>query len=277
MELNRVLIVVKPSSLDKSCGRCARGSAAPSFPLIKKHAAALENVMSGLEEIGVLYRVIARDTAVNPKRVDLIIPVGGDGTFLAAAHTAADVPLLGVNPDPARSVGFFCKASAATFRKILGLIISNKMRHHEVPLIETRIDGRTLPILALNDVLFAGSSPAESVAYIIKICGKRERQKSSGIWISSGPGSTAAIQSAGGRPLGIFSRKLQYLVREPCPMPDRKYRLMHGILKEKSEISIESAMRNGTIYIDGHWNAYAAPRGAKVTCRVAKQTLKLYI
>ncbi len=277
MKLNRVLVIVKPSSLDQFGGRRARGKAAPSFKLTQKHADALESVMRDLESFKLPYQIEARDSIKRASGVDLIIPVGGDGTFLAASHIAHDVPLLGVNPDPTRSVGFFCAAVPKTFSKVLKKIISEKLLPIELPLIETKIKGRMLPVLALNDVLFAAASPAESACYYLIIGKKRERQKSSGVWISAGPGSTAAMSSAGGKPLSISSRKLEYLVREPCPLPSDKYRLLHGILKEGSQISIESAMKRGKIYIDGHWLEYPVSRGAKVTCRLSRKTLKLFM
>ncbi|MFH1830586.1 MAG: NAD(+)/NADH kinase [Pseudomonadota bacterium] len=259
MELNRVLIVIKTKK-----------------PRARS-ASTLKSVISDLKYFGVAYHVEARDRIKKAYATDLIIPIGGDGTFLAASHIAGNVPLLGINPDPTRSVGFFCGAVKSTFRKILLDIISDKRKPIEVPLIQTKINGRTLPILALNDVLFAGSTPAETARYQIIIGRTREQQKSSGVWISAGPGSTAAINSAGAKPLGISSRKLQYLVREPCPLPDRKYKLLHDVLKQGSRICIRSSMRDGFVYIDGHWHAYPVPRGARISCKVFSQTLKLFV
>lgn len=41
---------------------------------------------------------------------DIVIPVGGDGTFLVAASRVSDniKPIVGFNSDPLRSEGFLC-------------------------------------------------------------------------------------------------------------------------------------------------------------------------
>ena len=39
--------------------------------------------------------------------IDLIIVIGGDGTFLRATHLNKDIPMFGINPDPSKKEGFF--------------------------------------------------------------------------------------------------------------------------------------------------------------------------
>ena len=55
----------------------------------------------------------------------------------------------------------------------------------------------TAPIL--NDILFANLYPAAVTRYKIKYNGRQEVHKSSGVWISTATGSTAAISAAGGK------------------------------------------------------------------------------
>ena len=85
----------------------------------------------------------------------------------------------------------------------------SKLAHDIVWMVQTVIDGKTMECLALNDVLFAGSSPAETVRCRIRVGRCEEFQKSSGVWVASGPGSTAAIHSAGGKKMPLRSHKLQ--------------------------------------------------------------------
>lgn len=44
------------------------------------------------------------------EQADVIIPIGGDGTFLAAASRVTDnkIPVIGFNSDPSRSEGYLC-------------------------------------------------------------------------------------------------------------------------------------------------------------------------
>ena len=113
--------------------------------------------------------------------------------------------------------------------------------------------------------------------YCLRVKGKREDQKSSGVWIAAGPGSTGAIKSAGGRRQNITSGKLQYLVREPCPIPGSSYRQLGGILGKGSGITIKSSMGRGTVYIDGHGHSYPVPWKTNVTCRLSSKSLKIFI
>lgn len=277
MELNRVLVVVRP--VPRKVPGCRPFKVVGGKPVVlrKEHARTLKGLIEELDELGIKYRIKSRYAFKSVSGVDLIISVGGDGTFLASSHKAGATPVLGVNPDPKRSVGFFCMADAKSFGRILRKIIAGKIGPRLVPLIETRIGTKRLPVLALNDVLFAGRSPAETVRYCLTAGGRREDQKSSGVWISAGPGSTAAIDSAGGRRQSITSRRLQYLVREPCPIPGSNYRQLGGILGEGSGITIKSSMGRGTVYIDGHGHSYPIPWKSNVICRVSKKSLKIFI
>jgi len=270
MKLNRVLIITKPYAA--SGARRTR-----SRLLGAAHRRLQRGMERAVEGMGLKLTVASRPNMPRARGFDLIVTFGGDGTFLAAAHIADGPPILGVNASPDHSVGFYCMARPQNFEKTLRRIAEGKIAPRQLPLIETRIGARALPCLALNDVLFAGTSPAETVRYELSAGGRREEQKSSGVWISSGPGSTAAIESAGGRPLGIFSRRLQFLVREPCVTPGSRYRMTRGVLRAGQAISLVSHMRTGRLYIDGHWHEYKAPEGARLACRVAKKTLKVFI
>lgn len=277
MELNRVLVVARavPRAVTGSCSLKVKG--VTPLNLRREHTRAIKEMLTDLDEMGIAYRVTGRDSFRSVAGVDLIISVGGDGTFLASSHKAASVPILGVNPEPGTSVGFFCIADRKSFVRILKKIIAGTIEPRLVPLIETRIGARRLPILALNDVLFAGRSPAETSRYCLTVGGRREEQKSSGVWIAAGPGSTGAIGSAGGKRQSITSRRLQYIVREHYPVPGSRYGLTGGILKEGEIVTIKSSMGRGTVYIDGHGHSYPVPWKAKVTCRVASKSLKIFI
>ncbi|MFA4875007.1 MAG: NAD(+)/NADH kinase [bacterium] len=272
MKLNQVLIVTKPHAGNTACANRDASRA-----LDDMHAAVLAAVEDALSQRKIQYRITERENIPANARADLIVPLGGDGTFLAAAHTAGATPLLGVNAAPHRSVGFFCAARADTFAELIDRIMAGRLRPRELPLIEASLGGRPLTCNALNDVLFAGESPAETVRYRIKIGKRAEDHKSSGVWISAGPGSTAAIHSAGGKRMSIASKRLQYLVREPCPIPGHRYRLARGILPVGGAIEIISDMKCGAVYVDGHWHSHRVPRGSVLTCRVAKRSVSIFL
>lgn len=69
---------------------------------------------------------------------DLLVVLGGDGTFLRAARAVAeiDVPLLGINLG---KVGFLSKAEATDLESVLGLISNGEYRIDERMALEGRI------------------------------------------------------------------------------------------------------------------------------------------
>ncbi len=42
---------------------------------------------------------------------DLVIVIGGDGTFLRASHLNKDIPMIGINPNPKVKEGFYMQAN----------------------------------------------------------------------------------------------------------------------------------------------------------------------
>ncbi len=272
MKLNRVLIVIKLHAGDAACADRNAGRA-----LDKMHAAALSAVERSLSAMKIEYGISSREEIPARFKADLIVPVGGDGTFLAAAHAAGNVPLLGVNASPDSSVGFFCAAKASDFTSFIERICEGRIKPLNLPLIETTIDKKAIACMALNDVLFAADSPAEAARYTLKVGDKKETQRSSGIWIAAGPGSTAAINAAGGKAMPIESRRIQYLVREPCPMPGSRYNLTRGILPAGASIEIFSETKRASVYVDGHGHSFRVPRGSTISCRIANQSLSVFL
>lgn len=275
MKLNHVLIVYKRRIGGTGLGKPA--ALRRLRPWQRRHEQALAAVRGAFEQRGIRVRCIDREALCGKLAADLLVTLGGDGTVLAAAHAADGVPVLGVNSMPGRSVGFFCAATTKTIGPILDAILAGKRAPRQLPLIEARIDGKPAPVLALNDVLFAGFSPAEMMRYRLTANGRGEAQRSSGVWISAGPGSTAAMQAAGGRRQAVDAPHLQWLVREPHILPGTKPLLVKGVLPKGKAIAIVPEIGDAAIFIDGPQHAIPVPPGAKLTCRVARHRLKIFL
>jgi len=264
MKLNNVIVVFKHSVTGTSSRQT-------------RHTQCLSGIKAVLKKNTINHVFVDRDELKENLKGDLIITIGGDGTVLAAAHCAQNIPILGINSTPGNSVGFLCKAALNSFEKVINDVQEGKIKPRELPLIESFIDGKKLPHKALNDVLFAGTSPAETVHYKISSGGKTETHKSSGIWIASGPGSTAAIHSAGGKKIPIDSNELSFLVREPYFINGNPLEITSGVITETSNFEIISEITNGMIYIDGHHISYPAPEGASIKVKMSKETIKLFV
>lgn len=291
MKLNRVLVTYKkPSKLRTASGRADEGRLKRASPKLyrqtkeqqKSHLDTINHVRRVLKEHGIWCSVILRDKLQKEiqklkKRVDLIITIGGDGSVLAASHFAGKTPLLGVNSLPKTSIGFFCSANVENLDRKIASIISGRSKPVKLPLLDVWIDGRKISYPALNDVLFAGESPAETVQYTVEVGKRKEKQRGSGVWISAGPGSTAGTRSAGGRVLTTNSRKIQFYMRELCKMPGLKYKLKKGFITSGGYIKITSEMAHGRAFLDGINYIHPVPRGSVLKVKISNRTLKIYL
>src|SRR3989338_4584283 len=79
------------------------------------HEEAMEAVTLALRQRPVEFDLAYRADLKVTRRYDLVVSVGGDGTFLQAARSVMRTPLLGVNSDPLRSEAVFCAATRHTF------------------------------------------------------------------------------------------------------------------------------------------------------------------
>ncbi len=124
-----------------------------------------------------------RGSSINYNRYDLIITLGGDGTFLEAARHVENQIVLGVNSDPAWSVGRFCWAHPKNFEKLLDKILAGHWRIKKFNRLRLSFSDGTNPMNVLNDILVCHENPAAMSRYYITIGKIKEEQRSSGIWI----------------------------------------------------------------------------------------------
>jgi len=209
-----------------------------------------------------------RGQARASRRYDLVISLGGDGTLLDTSHRVpATIPLLGINSDPGRSVGALCSGVVEDLEDRIEKLRSGELVPRPVARIRARIDGREVLGPTLNDLLVAHSCPAGLSRFDLAVVPAEEaltlhsghdgerfrRVRSSGIWISTATGSTAAIRSAGGRPMAPGSRRPQFLVREPYRPPSarRDRREDRGLLPAGHALVIVSRLRTAMGWADG--------------------------
>jgi len=257
MQLNQVLVVYKQVTDNKP------------------HLAVLNELYETLKSRGIAFKMVSSKHLRDVGMVDLVITVGGDGTVLTASHFAHDAPILGIKSFGKKSVGYFCAATRKTMNGYLNDIIDGRKRPIKLHRLQVGIDGEKIDELALNDVLFAHETPASTSRYKLTLGSRTEDQKSSGVWISTAAGSTAAIKSAGGDVLPLTSEKMEYFVREPYTSGG-SYRLLKGTIFPKTVIKIRSLMRGGTIFIDGGSTQYPAPTGSRLTIKGAGRPLMVY-
>jgi len=144
---------------------------------------------------------------------DVLVVLGGDGTFLRAARAVAEahVPIVGVNLG---KIGFLSKAEAGGLEPLLEAIVAGRYRIEDRLALRGRIHGAHRraarpSFVALNDVVVARGSLARVVRLDVEIGPSHLATfVADGLVVASPTGSTGYSFSAGGPILDPLSRNL---------------------------------------------------------------------
>ena len=218
-----------------------------------QHYATLRKVTAVLKSLNIVCHQHLRGADADHRKHDIIISIGGDGTFLDAARRSSEKQfILGVNSDPSWSIGQFCAANAETFETIFKQTIFNPRFKKLFKLTASFLDEKPVKVVeCLNDILVCHANPAAMSRYSLVIGNKKEIQRSSGIWISSAAGSTGAISSAGGCRIPVDKRSIAYKPRELYLGRGIPYHLTGGVIKPNQFALITSMMPHGRVFFDG--------------------------
>lgn len=103
---------------------------------------------------------------------------------------------------------------------------------------------------------------------------------SSGMWVATGTGSSAAIKSAGGKIMDVYSNNLQYLIREHmvenAPDKDKIKDLDSGILQKGQHLHLRWNSQKGRIFIDGSHLMHNLELGDEILIDSEAPPLALY-
>ncbi len=127
---------------------------------------------------------------------DIVLAMGGDGTFLRAARFVAerDIPILGINLG---SFGFLTDITSEDVFKALRLVLENNYKIEERISLKTKIEDKVL--FALNDVVVSSNEVGRMIELEVSVNDEYLSDISSdGLIISTPTGSTAYSLSAGG-------------------------------------------------------------------------------
>jgi NAD kinase len=198
---------------------------------------------------------------------ELVVTLGQDGLVANVAKYARELPIVGVNPDPARFDGVLLPFLPEDAKPAVARVLEGTAATRAVTLAEIRLDdGQRL--LAFND-LFIGARSHTSARYRITARGAAEAQSSSGVLISTGAGSTGWMSSVFNMAAGVTAfvggqhgrgrqalrwedPRLMFAVREPFISRHSAASIVAGFVDEGEEIVFESLMPSGgVIFSDG--------------------------
>jgi NAD+ kinase len=247
----------------------------------EEHARALESLRRVIAQLGAAASYFERDTLSRSlDEFRLVISFGGDGTFINASHFIDKTLLLGVNSSPDNSVGHYCRyelrtqsGKAALRRDLQALLESSPGRPAESQLMRLKVTlhDRPAPFPVLNDVLFSEQNPAATSRYTLCWRNRVHHQKSSGLWVTTPTGSTAAYASAGGKP--FTRRELRFIVRELYSDAAPR-RLTHGSVRAGETLRIISSMMHGALWLDGSHYRMPVALGEHITIGIHPQRLR---
>ncbi len=136
-----------------------------------------------------------------PTNCDLIIVLGGDGTFLSVARllVKTDVPVLGINLG---SLGFLTETTLSNMYRVLESVFEGNYDTDNRMLLRTHVHRqgeRISEYNALNDIVINNGALARIINMSTFIDGKFvTRYRADGLIVSSPTGSTAYSLAAGG-------------------------------------------------------------------------------
>lgn len=225
----------------------------------------------------------------------VVVVIGQDGLVANTAKYVGDVPIVGVNPDPARFDGVLLPYRLEDAAQAVTQVIRGRALTTEVTLARATLhDGQEL--LAFND-LFIGAASHVSARYELTARGRSEVQSSSGILIATGAGSSGWMSSVFNMARGVAAscgqsnehwaepqlhwdeRALLWAVREPFRSQTSGVSLVADRLEANEELIVESRMASGgVIFSDGIESDFLPFNGGSIArIGVARQRARLVV
>jgi len=222
----------------------------------EEHYQCLEEFKNALARAQISFEECYHETNDKYPGFDFICTLGGDGTLLEASHGVDDqATIVGIRSS-GTSVGHLCAGGIDRIDEVIQHIKAGSFKIKKVVRIEAKVDramdgSSFVSNPALNDILFTNANPAATTFYNFVFRSSKQRQKSSGIWISTPVGSTAGTRAAGGKILDQLSTDVQFLVREPYEA-DIPFTWKAGTFDPSIDsLCIESRCEKAVLALDG--------------------------
>ncbi len=211
------------------------------------------------------------------KKIDFVLVLGGDGTYLRTVHFIArySVPFLGINIG---SLGFLTVHRQELMEHCLDLVLKNQIMIEKRTLIEVSLykENKLLhQYLALNDIVIERGSFSHLISVSIDIQKQKiYALKADGLIVSSPTGSTA-YNLAGGGPI------LHPFVNALAVTPICSHSLTHRPVIVPDDFLISLRINNNTqhafLTVDGEKKAPISKKHFMTICksRVKHKSFKL--
>jgi NAD+ kinase len=271
--------VSKPEADIRTLGVFAlKGNVEPAIEIVRAFAQAHPEVRVCLN--GFLKPHAGRGLKVHSdaylaSKVDALLSLGGDGTFLTAARLghAKGIPVLGVNLG---RTGFLADVSLENLSAILNDLLSREysLRHRMVLEVEQRRGSKVLfHDIALNETAFAGLMGGQMAELEVEANGQfLTGYRVDGLLVSTPTGSTAYSLSAGGPIVHPSANSLLLTPMNPASLSVRPV-----VLPDSMAIEVRNVTAGGktlNIFADGRTRGSFKPGDV---VRIAKHPMRLHI
>lgn len=237
----------------------------------------IEHAMATLKKRGIDGWEAQRDGPVNSitphlKGTELLVTLGGDGTFLAGARLAAPrgIPILGVNLG---RLGFLTEVEAHQLEEGLARFLDGKYRVEERTMLQVTLarGSRTVArAIGLNEVVVDHSGDARMLRVEIDVSGQAVGViDADGVMVATATGSTAYALASGGPILEPTLRDLVLVPMNPFALTVRPIVFPPG-----QDITLSVLRGPAEMRIDGR-RGRAVATGDTVRCSSHPRRLKV--
>jgi NAD kinase len=130
----------------------------------------------------------------------IIITLGGDGTFINSCAKIISQKIIGINSEPKKSVGGLAKFVPNDIISLCYKIANDELEIDNWDRLSAKINGKELPFWAINEILISKPNIYQTSKLHIKVGNTEGFCYGNGIIVSTQRGSTAFYHSASGEP-----------------------------------------------------------------------------
>ena len=204
--------------------------------------------------------------------IDMVLCMGGDGTFLKAASFVGDrnIPILGINTG---RLGFLADISPDEIKESLNDIYSNNYRIEERSVLGLTCNGQQLKgyPFGLNEIAVLKRDSSSMISIHTSINGNYlTTYQADGLVIATPTGSTAYSLSVGGPIIVPHSKTIAI-----TPVAPHSLNVRPIVINDdwKITLDVESRSHNFLVAIDGR--SETCREGSQLTIKKADYTIKV--
>lgn len=224
----------------------------------------LANLLECLTEGGSQYYVVDSEEGIQ-ENTDMVLSVGGDGTFLSVSKLVADsgIPVVGVNMG---RLGFLSENRP---EDVAGALLNGDYTIEDRTLLCAQVSGEDESVYALNEVTVHRSGAA---VLGVDVCldGKwLPTYWADGLIVSTSSGSTAYSLSVGG-PIVLPSSKVLLI----SPIAPHNLNIRPLVVPDTAEIVLRTQSRDGKVVFTADNVTKELSADAEIKVSVAQFSLK---